>query len=300
MASFKYSELKNQVGDHILGQVLDQKAMQDKALAGIKHRLAVVSGKGGVGKSAVTAGLAKALARLGASVAVLDADLNGPSQGAMLKPKIKATKAPSGLTPAQAGSVALMSMDAFLDAPDQALTWANEGGLAEDSFVWRGLQEARALQSMLRDTLWGERDILLVDLPPGTDRIDEFLHILPEVDGLIVVGVPSPVASQVVARSLSLCKQLGVGVVGLLENMARVSCPHCQKESPLFHFGGGLQELADQYDVPFLGSVPFEAAFSNLLDNGGDPFENPGHAAHALMATAVALHEVLIQRRLPE
>jgi len=138
-----------------------------------------------------------------------------------------------------------------------------------------------------------------VDLPPGTGRIEEFTQILPELDGLIIVGVPSPVAGQVVARSMALTQRLNLGVLGLIENMARVSCPHCKEESPLFHSKGGLEDLANQYQIPFLGTVPFEHHFMELLDNGLDPFENPGPAALALSRIAQNLHDILLKGILP-
>ena len=297
--AFSYSKLKNEVSDHILGQVLDARARQRENLKDIPWKIAVASGKGGVGKSALTASLALALSRLGASVAVLDADLNGPSQGAMLRPDTPASKNTEGrFTPGLRGNLAVMGMDVFIPGQESPLRWENAGGLAEDSYVWRGLTEARAVESLLTDTDWGQRDMLLIDLPPGTHRMEEFLRILPDLDALLLVGVPSPVAGQVVARSITLCNRLGFPLMGLVENMSAVVCEQCGHENSLFPGQEGLQALSARHNVSFLGRVPFDKGFCELLDTGRDPFENPGPAATALLALATEVNNVLLKRRI--
>jgi ATP-binding protein involved in chromosome partitioning len=233
----------------------------------IRHKVAIVSGKGGVGKSAITVNLATAVAMEGATVGILDADLNGPSIAKMVgvrgqRPVMTA----EGVHPVQGpAGMRIMSMDLLLPRDDTPVTW--QATTPTDAYVWRSSLEGTALREFLSDTVWGELDFLFLDLPPGTDRIATLADILPGLTGMVLVTIPSEVSHLVVRKSLALARGLRVPVLGLIENMAGYYCQHCQTVSELFRPGEGLR-LAHDFGIRFLGEIPFDQRLARSGDSG--------------------------------
>jgi ATP-binding protein involved in chromosome partitioning len=262
-----YKDLIGDGGSNIIGQVTEQVARLQARMQHIRGRIAIVSGKGGVGKSAITVNLATALAMDGAAVGILDADLNGPSIAKMTgvrgqKPIISA----AGVQPVQGpADMRIMSIDLFLPHEDMPVMW--QAPTQTDAHVWRSSMEATALREFLSDTLWGKLDFLFLDLAPGTDRIATLASILPGLTGIILVTIPSEVAHLVVRKSLALARDLNIPVLGLVENMAGYSCQHCQTVGELFRPGEGSR-LARDFGIRFLGEIPFDGRLARASDSG--------------------------------
>lgn len=272
-----YNEVPHETGSQLLEQVLEQRARLAKRLEGVARTVAVVSGKGGVGKSAITANLAAHLAAGGARVGALDADLNGPSLGRMLH----AARTPladtgDGVEPAAgAAGVRVMSMDLLLDGDDAPVRWRGPSG---DGFIWRGTAEAGALREFLADVAWGELDWLLIDVPPGTDRIERLLDLVPRPDVVLLVTTPSEIARSVVARSARLLRDAGVPCTGLVANMTAY-VDETGGERPLYAADGAAR-LAREAGLELWAEVPFEPSFAALTDAGSPPaVERPDTAA---------------------
>ncbi|WP_323771996.1 Mrp/NBP35 family ATP-binding protein [Antarctobacter sp.] len=224
--------------------------------AGVKTILAIGSGKGGVGKSTVSANLAVALARAGKRVGLLDADIHGPSQPRMFGLTAKPAS-PDGKTiiPLEAHGVTVMSIGSML-AEDKAV-------------VWRGPMLMGALQQMLMQVDWGTKDVLIVDLPPGTGDVQLSLCQKSEVAGAIVVSTPQDVALLDARKALDAFATLNTPVLGLIENMAVFTCPHCGKDSHIFGHGGVVAE-AEKMGVPLLAQLPIDLD-TRLGGDGGQP-----------------------------
>ena len=224
--------------------------------AGVKTILAIGSGKGGVGKSTVSANLAVALARAGKRVGLLDADIHGPSQPRMFGLTAKPAS-PDGKTiiPLEAHGVTVMSIGSML-AEDKAV-------------VWRGPMLMGALQQMLMQVDWGIKDVLIVDLPPGTGDVQLSLCQKSEVAGAIVVSTPQDVALLDARKALDAFATLNTPVLGLIENMAVFTCPHCGKDSHIFGHGGVVTE-AEKMGLPLLAQLPIDLD-TRLGGDGGQP-----------------------------
>ncbi|MFC0157580.1 Mrp/NBP35 family ATP-binding protein [Mameliella alba] len=240
--------------------------------AGVKTILAVGSGKGGVGKSTVSANLAVALARAGKRVGLLDADIHGPSQPRMFGLTDKPAS-PDGKTiiPLKAHGVTVMSIGSML-AEDKAV-------------VWRGPMLMGALQQMLMQVDWGTQDVLIVDLPPGTGDVQLSLCQKSEVAGAIVVSTPQDVALLDARKALDAFATLKTPVLGLIENMAVFTCPHCGKDSYIFGHGGVVAE-AEKIGVPLLAQLPIDLD-TRLGGDGGTPVamgDGPISQAYAQLA----------------
>ena len=283
----RYRDIAGDGGSNIVGQVEAQQLRLTTRLRDVRAIVAVVSGKGGVGKSSVTANLAAACAHAGERVGVLDADLNGPTMAKMLG--VRGTPlivGAGGVTPpASALGIRVMSMDLLLADDATPLAW--QAPSQAEAHTWRGAMEANALREFLADTEWGTLDLLLVDLPPGTDRLATVLGLLPALSGTIVVTIPSDVSSLVVRKSITVAQQASAAVLGVIENMAG-----------LFPGAGG-ERLAAESGVPFLGRVPFDPALAAAADRG-EPYvtsspEAP--AARALTAIATGLRDTLAAAR---
>ena len=262
---------------NVLGQVLAQRERVAARLAQVKRLVAVMSGKGGVGKSALTANLAAALAMRGRAVGVLDADLNGASAAAMLGARRQTLEfTPDGVRPAiGVCDIRVMSMDLFLPDDDTPVHWRHPGGLAADAFVWRGATEANALREFLSDTEWGALDYLLLDLPPGADRFDTVVRLAPRLmeastGGTIVVTIPSQISRLVVRRAIAAAREAGAHLLGLVENMAGYVGEEGNIVGELFPDGRG-PEFAAGLGVPDLGRVPFDPRLARETD-AGRPF----------------------------
>lgn len=224
--------------------------------AGVDRILVVGSGKGGVGKSTVSSNLAVALARQGRRVGLLDADIYGPSQPRMMGVS-KRPGSPDGKTiiPLQAHGVTMMSIGLMMD-PAKAV-------------VWRGPMLMGALQQMLMQVDWGIKDVLIVDLPPGTGDVQLSLCQKSEVAGAIVVSTPQDVALLDARKALDAFATLNTPVLGLIENMAVFTCPHCGKDSHIFGHGGVVTE-AEKMGLPLLAQLPIDLD-TRLGGDGGQP-----------------------------
>ena len=282
----KYKDIAGDGGSNIAGQVGAQQAKLRARLASVRHVVAILSGKGGVGKSAITANLASAFALSGWKVGVLDADLNGPTMAKMLGVRgEKLVVSPEGVEPpATTLGVKVMSMDLLLSSDAAPLAW--DAPTQAEAHTWRGAMEANALREFLADTRWGELEVLLLDLPPGTDRLATVASLVPALAGSVVVTIPSEVSHLVVKKSITVAGQAKAPVLGLVENMAG-----------LFPGPDGAA-LAREAGIPFLGKVPFDPALAGACDRG-EPYvalapQSP--AAQALTSIATALRAALASR----
>lgn len=250
----------------VVQQITEQMKQVQARMAGVRHKLAVMSGKGGVGKSMTTVNLALALARLGNKVGVLDVDLNGPCVPRMMGMHGQSlTITPEGATPPVGPlGVKVASMDFFLDAASP-VRWK---GPMDLSPVWLGLMEMNVIREFLADVVWGELDYLLADLPPGAaaDKPPVIAGFIPDLAGAIVVTTPSEVASDVVQKSVTYARDMGIKVLGMIENMSQYRCPSCGVESELFE--GDTQALCDALNVPLIGRIPFDHALAKTFDKG--------------------------------
>lgn len=240
--------------------------------SGVQRILAIGSGKGGVGKSTVSANLAVALAKAGRKVGLLDADIYGPSQPRMMGIN-KRPASPDGKTiiPLHAHGVTLMSIGFMLDE--------------SKAVIWRGPMLMGALQQMLGQVEWGELDVLLVDLPPGTGDVQLTLCTKTQLTGAIVVSTPQDVALLDARKALNMFETLKTPVLGLIENMSMFVCPDCGAEHEIFGQGGVAAE-AQKMGVPLLGALPIDLE-TRLAGDGGTPIavgDSPMAQAYARIA----------------
>ncbi len=278
-----YRDIAGDGGSNIVGQVEAQQARLGARLRDVRAIIAVVSGKGGVGKSSVTANLAGAFALAGARVGVLDADLNGPSMATMLgvRGRTLVVGADGVEPPAGALGIRVMSMDLLLAGDATPLTW--DAPTQAEAHTWRGTMEANALREFLADTAWGALDVLLIDLPPGTDRLATIVGLVPALAGTVIVTIPSEISHLVVRKSITVARAAPAPVLGLVENMAGMFP------------GAGGEALARESGVPFLGRVPFDPALTTAADRG-EPYvaaAPASPAARALTAIAESLRAAL-------
>lgn len=234
-------------------QIKKEEEKVARTLAKIKHRLLVFSGKGGVGKSTVAANLAIALAHQGMKVGLLDVDIHGPNLAKMLGVEDQQMNISSAginaVTVSQ--NLKLVSMSFLLQDPNLPV-------------IWRGPMKMKAIQQFLGDVDWGDLDWLIVDSPPGTG--DEPLSVaqLIPATGAIVVTTPQEVSVMDSRKAVAFAKKLNLKVLGIIENMSGMTCPHCGKRIELFKVGGGYK-AALELGVPFLGKIPFDP---NIVSSG--------------------------------
>jgi ATP-binding protein involved in chromosome partitioning len=242
-------------------------------LPGIRHCVAVASAKGGVGKSTVATNLALALARKGLKVGLMDADIYGPSLPTMMgideQPTITAERK---IIPIDKHGVRNMSIG-FLVPQEKAM-------------IWRGPMVMAAVSQFLGDVLWGELDILVVDLPPGTGDAQLTLVQKVPLSGVVMVTTPQDVALIDVVRGIQMFEETRAPIIGVVENMSGFVCSHCGNETEIFGKGGG-KRTSDRYGVPFLGAVPIETVVRECGDAG-----RPVVVAHPASASARAFAEV--------
>ena len=261
-------------------QVGEQRRRVSERMSAVRRVLGIVSGKGGVGKSYVTAGLATALAcRDADGVGVLDADLESPTVARLLGARGPVRADAEAVHPVVAPSgVRVFSMDLLL-REGEPLRWRSEGS---EAFVWRGTLEAGALREFLADVAWGALDVLLVDLPPGTDRLFDLRALVPDLAGALAVTIPTEESHRSVARAIRSAGAAGVRVLGIVENMSGYACPTCGAIGPLFPGDAG-EKLATEFALPLLARLPFVPA-ACMAD---------GHQEAMFSALGARLHEEL-------
>ena len=261
-----YKELPSDAGSNIIGQVTAQANRLQKRLASVKHTVAIMSGKGGVGKSSLTANLATALTLKGNSVGVVDADINGPTLAKMMGVRNATLEyTPTGVKPAMTPlGTKLISMDLLLAEDDAPVLW--NAHTQKDAFTWRSTMEVGALREFIADTEWGNLDYLLLDLPPGTDRLPNVVELIPNLSGVVVVTIPAEVSQLVVKKSVTMARDiLKVPIIGIIENMAFYVCQHCGEEEPLF----STEETPDEaFQQTLIGSIPFDPKLAGCSDKG--------------------------------
>jgi ATP-binding protein involved in chromosome partitioning len=225
-----------------------------RPVEGVRNILAVASGKGGVGKSTMSANIAVALHRAGARVGLLDADIYGPSIPTLLNLKGHQLQGENGLIlPADAGGIKVLSIGFMLE---------------DDSpVIWRGPMLMKALEQFLHGTKWGELDYLVIDLPPGTGDVQLSLVQMTPVAGAIVVTTPQDLALIDVKKAVRMFEKVGVPILGVIENMSYFLCPHCEGRSEIFGHGGA-EETCRKMGLRFLGEVPLQVELREASDAG--------------------------------
>lgn len=237
-----------------------------QSLGKIRHILLVLSGKGGVGKSSVTTQTALTLCNMGFKVGVLDIDLTGPSLPRMFGLEAKSImQSKEGWLPVPVrvpercqGSLSVVSLGFLLD---------DRG----NSVVWRGPKKTAMIKQFITDVAWGELDYLIIDTPPGTS--DEHISLAEQLrwckpDGAIIVTTPQNVAVADVKKEINFCQKVELNILGIVENMSGFICPHCAECTNIFSSGGG-RRLADQYSIPYLGNIPIDPKFVEMVENQG-------------------------------
>jgi ATP-binding protein involved in chromosome partitioning len=246
----------------------------EQLVPGVKNIIAVASGKGGVGKSTVSVNLAVALAKAGASVGLLDADITGPNIPMMMgvDGQPKASEA-NKIVPLERHGVKVISIQFFVP----------EG----QPIVWRGPLVGGAIQQFLRDVEWGELDYLVIDLPPGTSDAQLTLAQAVPISGTVLVTTPQEVALSDVTKALAMLRRMSVPVVGIVENMSAFVCAHCGEATELFGRGGG-ERFAQEQGIEFLGKIPLDITVRQGGDVGVPAVvqREPGPAAQALEVLA--------------
>jgi ATP-binding protein involved in chromosome partitioning len=256
-------------------QTSEQQNLKEK-MGKIKYKIAIISGKGGVGKSTVTVNLATSFAMQGKRVGVLDADIHGPSVPRLLGLEGQEAKtSQTGLSPVDGPlGIKVMSIDFFL--PEQAPT------------IWRGPLKMRAIRQFLSDVDWGELDFLFIDLPPGTgDEPLSIAQLLPDIDGVVIVTMPSELSSSIVKKAVTFAQRLNMPIIGVVENMSGFICPHCKERIEIFRSGGG-KKMAQEMGVAFLGSIPIDPEVGVDSDKG-----TPFVYSHKDSAAAKAFVEIV-------
>ncbi len=261
-----YRDITGDGGSNVVGQVTEQLDRVNARLASVRHIVAVMSGKGGVGKSSVAVNLASALAVQGSAVGILDPDINGSTVPKMTGVRGQPLRrgATGMIPPVNSLNMPVMSIELLLRDDRAPVRW--NAPTQQDAYTWRGMMEMGAIREFLSDTEWGTLDFLFIDLPPGTDKLPNIVGLLPRISGTVVVTIPSHVSQFVVAKSIRVAKELlKTPVVGLVENMSSYVCRHCGEEETLFP-GGNVEGMAAEENVPYLGKIPFDPRIAAAAD----------------------------------
>jgi ATP-binding protein involved in chromosome partitioning len=225
----------------------------------VKHKIAVISGKGGVGKSTFTVNLAIAFAAKGHMdrVGIVDADFHGPSVPKMLGVRGQMIQSDDGEILPVVGPLGIRIVSTEFILPDE-----------NTPVIWRGPLKMNAIRDFLSEIAWGELDFLFIDLPPGTgDEPLSIAQLLPDLDGVVVLTIPSQVSQLVVKKSVNFARRLNLPVIGIVENMSGFICPNCGAKVDIFQTGGG-KKIAKELNIPFLGSIPIDQSICEDADNG--------------------------------
>lgn len=240
-------------------QMIEQQLNLSRNLGQIKYKIAVMSGKGGVGKSTVAANIAEAFQKEGFTTGILDADIHGPNIPKMLgvedqdimineEHHMMPVEAPSGLK--------VMSMAFMLDSIDTPI-------------IWRGPQKTGSIKQLIADVAWGPLDVLIIDNPPGTgDEPLTVLQTIPDIDAVVMVTTPNVVSQEDVLKCVKMVEMLNVENIGLVENMAYYECPHCNEKLHIFGKGDG-KDFADEMEITYLGDLPLTEKVSSSPNKGG-------------------------------
>ena len=240
-------------------QMIEQQLNLSRNLGQIKYKIAVMSGKGGVGKSTVAANIAEAFQKEGFTTGILDADIHGPNIPKMLgvedqdimineERHMMPVEAPSGLK--------VMSMAFMLDSIDSPI-------------IWRGPQKTGSIKQLIADVAWGPLDVLIIDNPPGTgDEPLTVLQTIPDIDAVVMVTTPNVVSQEDVLKCVKMVEMLNVENIGLVENMAYYECPHCNEKLHIFGKGDG-KDFADEMEITYLGDLPLTEKVSSSPNKGG-------------------------------
>lgn len=240
-------------------QMIEQQLNLSRNLGQIKYKIAVMSGKGGVGKSTVAANIAEAFQKEGFTTGILDADIHGPNIPKMLgvedqdimineERHMMPVEAPSGLK--------VMSMAFMLDSIDTPI-------------IWRGPQKTGSIKQLIADVAWGPLDVLIIDNPPGTgDEPLTVLQTIPDIDAVVMVTTPNVVSQEDVLKCVKMVEMLNVENIGLVENMAYYECPHCNEKLHIFGKGDG-KDFADEMEITYLGYLPLTEKVSSSPNKGG-------------------------------
>ena len=240
-------------------QMIEQQLNLSRNLGQIKYKIAVMSGKGGVGKSTVAANIAEAFQKEGFTTGILDADIHGPNIPKMLgvenqdimineERHMMPVEAPSGLK--------VMSMAFMLDSIDTPI-------------IWRGPQKTGSIKQLIADVAWGPLDVLIIDNPPGTgDEPLTVLQTIPDIDAVVMVTTPNVVSQEDVLKCVKMVEMLNVENIGLVENMAYYECPHCNEKLHIFGKGDG-KDFADEMEITYLGDLPLTEKVASSPNKGG-------------------------------
>ena len=240
-------------------QMIEQQLNLSRNLGQIKYKIAVMSGKGGVGKSTVAANIAEAFQKERFTTGILDADIHGPNIPKMLgvedqdimineERHMMPVEAPSGLK--------VMSMAFMLDSIDTPI-------------IWRGPQKTGSIKQLIADVAWGPLDVLIIDNPPGTgDEPLTVLQTIPDIDAVVMVTTPNVVSQEDVLKCVKMVEMLNVENIGLVENMAYYECPHCNEKLHIFGKGDG-KDFADEMEITYLGDLPLTEKVSSSPNKGG-------------------------------
>ncbi|MEA1904950.1 MAG: Mrp/NBP35 family ATP-binding protein [Candidatus Hadarchaeota archaeon] len=261
-----------------------------KSLKNVRRKVAVMSGKGGVGKSTVAANLALSLSKRGLRVGLLDCDMHGPSIPTLLGIEGERATGTESAEPAiipisAEGGVEVMSLGFLLPKRDSAV-------------IWRGPLKMKAIAQLLGDVNWGNLDYMVVDLPPGTgDEPLSIAQLIPDPDGTVIVTTPQDVALLTIRRAVNFAREVNLSVLGLIENMSGFVCPHCGQKVEIFKSGGG-ESLASELGIPFLGKIPLDP---DIVRSGekGRPFvlEPESNSAKIFENIVDKLEESLNERK---
>ncbi len=272
-------------------RALEKKGIERADMPGVRNIIAVASGKGGVGKSTVSANLACALAQTGAKVGLLDADIYGPSIPLIMgveNAQVGVDEGKEQIIPVERYGVKIISMG-FLQRSTAAV-------------IWRGPMVSKAIQQFIRDVQWGEIDYLVVDLPPGTGDAQLTLAQAIPLTGAVVVMTPQDVAASVAVKAIAMFRRMDVPILGIVENMSYFYCPTCNARHDIFSHGGGSQ-AAEALECAFLGEIPLDAQIRAEADEGTPTVvispESPQADAFRAVAAAVAQQVSIAVRKAP-